>query len=559
LIESLKIKNVALLRDVKIDFANGFNVLLGETGAGKSIVLDALNFVLGAKADKELITHGESEMRVEAVFSSYSSFVSQALEEFGLEDEGILIINRFFSLQGKSEVRVNGNACTLTMLKEITKFLVDSYSQHENLILLKPKNHLHILDSYNPELLEPEKQEISLLLKTLKEVNKKINDLGGDGAQRERLLDLLSYQIEEISTLSPTEKEELELTQKIELMRNSEKIALSLAEGLQLLDGSDYSALNMLRTAIKNLDGLERFSENFASINQRLNSTLYELEDIISTYSDEESKIYFNEKEYEILDLKLDKYKLIKKKYGQTVNDVINFLNNATEQFDNLKNAEKHLKELEINKAKLNQQLETQCKKLSDKRKTLAAELETKLKSELEFLGMKNTKFIINFQKSENYNLNGNDEVEFLFSANAGVDVKPLSKIISGGEMSRFSLALKNIIKDEQACLVFDEIDAGISGEIGKAVAERIANLSVKNQIICISHSAQVCAMADNFFFVEKNVKNNLTTTNITKLKEQEIINQLAVMSSGKQLNQVSLAYANQLLTLSQQFKSKLV
>ncbi len=558
MIESLKIKNVALLRDIKIDFVNGFNVLLGETGAGKSIILDALNFVLGAKADKELVTHGEDSMRVEAVFSSYSPLVSKALVELGFEDEGVLIINRFYSLQGKTEIRVNGNACTLTMLKEITNYLVDSYSQHDNLMLLKPKNHLGILDSYNPDALKQEKEELSSLLKELKEIRAKVKALGGSGAERERLLDLLKYQIEEITDLNPTKQKEDELIGKVNLMKNAEKIAVMLSEGLTSLSESEFSALNFLRSGAKNLAGLDMYSNSFTLLNERLNSTLYELEDIVALFEDEKDNIYFNEKEFELLDAELDRYKAIKKKYGATIEDVLLYLEKTTKEFEELENAEKNLEKLEKEKELLTKKVEKLCDALTQKRKEFAGEIEKQLVYELAFLGMKNVKFVVDFKKLDSFAETGNDDIEFLFSANAGVEVKPLSKIISGGEMSRFSLAMKNIIKDQQACLVFDEIDAGISGEVSGAVAERIANLSVNNQVICISHSAQVCSMADSFFYVKKSVENNLTSTSVKKLSGDEITNQIAIMGSGKNLNEVSIAYAKQLLDSSQAYKTDL-
>lgn len=558
MIESLKIKNVALLRDVKIDFVNGFNVLLGETGAGKSIILDALNFVLGSKADKELITHGEDFMRVEAVFSSYSQAVSNALTSLGFEDEGVLIINRMFSFQGKTEIRVNGNACTLSMLKEIANNLVDSYSQHDNLMLLKPKNHLDILDSYKPEALSQDKGNLALLLKDLKDVNSKIKALGGTGADRERLLDLLKYQIEEIADLAPTAEKEEELIKKVNIMKNAEKIALSLSEGLASLNEGEYSAISFLRSGIRNLSGLEKYSEELGALVERLNSTLYEFEDVVALFEDEREKVYFNEKEFELLDSELDRYKSVKKKYGLTIDEVLAYFEKISKEYEELENAEKNLEKLEKEKQKLLVKINELSNNLTQKRKEFAKEVSEKIVYELSFLGMKNVKFVVDFKKAETHTEQGNDEVEFLFSANAGVDVKPLSKIISGGEMSRFSLAVKNIIKDNQACLVFDEIDAGISGEVGGAVAERIAKLSANNQVICISHSAQVCAMADSFFFVKKNVENNITSTSVTKLGGNEIVNQIAVMGSGKNLNDVSIAYAKQLLENSLNFKKTL-
>lgn len=557
MIESLKIKNTALLRNEKINFVSGFNVLLGETGAGKSIILDALNFVLGAKADKELITYGEDEMKVEAVFSNYSDEVKDELKNLDIEDEELLIITRSLSQAGKSEIRVNGNSLTLTMLKNLTKFLVDSYSQHENLILLKPKNHLNILDSYNPDLLTQEKEELGALLERLKEINKQMQSLGGDSENRERLLSLLKFQIDEINALNPSEKEEEYLKESILKMSNASKIANNLIDAVKSLDEGQFSSLTALKSAIRALNQIETFSSEYASLNERLQNAMYEIDDVASTLKQEAQEVYFDENEFDRLDAKLDKYKLIKKKYGNTVEDVLKFLKKTETEYDNLLNAEQNLAKLKKQKDEVLLKSAKVCAILSQKRKILAKELEGKIKAELHELGMKNVEFITQFTKKETFDVQGDEDVEFLFSANAGVEVKPLSKIISGGEMSRLSLALKNIIKGKNACLVFDEIDSGISGVIGGAVATRIAKIAKDNQVICISHSAQVCAMADKFLFVKKNVADNQTTTTVKPLEEEEIVYELAKMIDGKTISQTSLEFAKQLYFNSKGQKEK--
>lgn len=558
MIEHIKIKNVALLRNVSIDFSEGFNVLLGETGAGKSIILDALNFVLGAKADKELITTGEESLRVEASFSSYSKDVDNELSELGIEQEENLIISRTLTIEGKSDIRINGNSATLSMLKSVTKYLVDSYSQHENLILLKPKNHLGILDSFNNEILNEEKQKLSEVIIKLKDVSNQLGSIGGNTENRERMIDLLKFQIEEIEALKPKVVEEEEIIATLAKYNNSEKIATGLSEAVTSLDGNEYSALSGLKNAIRNLTGIENFSNEYVVLNERLKSTMYELEDIATSLRQEQRGVTFDEKQYEILDAKLDRYKMIKKKYGGSIEKILEYLTKTKVDYDNLVNAEEKLAELEKQKQNLVLQGNNICKILTDKRKAIANEIEGKIKNELFELGMKNAQFKVDFSVKENFDAQGKDDVEFLFSANAGMDLKPLSKIISGGEMSRFSLAVKNIIKGEKACLVFDEIDAGISGEIGGAVAQRIATLAKNNQVICISHSAQVCAMADSFNHVTKHVENQKTYSTVNNLKEDEIVVELAKISSGKLLGDVAIAHAKQLLARANEFKSKL-
>lgn len=554
MIESLKIKNVALLRNVTIDFVNGFNVLMGETGAGKSIILDALDFSLGAKSDKELITTGEQSLRVEAVFCDYQKEINKELKELGIETDDKIIIVRTLNQDGKSDIKINGSSATLSMLKSISKFLADSYSQHENLVLLKPKNHLSILDAFNPSILTNEKEELTKIVNQLKNIKEQIKQIGGSGENRERMIDLLKFQVEEIESVKPTKKEEDEIIETIAIFNNSEKIVLALQDATSSLDGNEFSILSSIKNAIRNLNSISTYSTLYKELNERLVSAMYELEDISSLLNKEKRTISFDERQFEILDAKLDKYKMLKKKYGGTVEKVLEYLQKTKLDLNNLLNAEEKLANYEKEVAVLESKAMTFCEKLSAKRKELAKQIEEKIKLELAELGMKNAKFVCNFVSKDNFDENGVDEVEFLFSANAGMDLKPLSKIISGGEMSRFSLAIKNIVKEAGACLVFDEIDSGISGEVGRAVGQRIARLSKNNQVICISHSAQVCSMADSFYLVTKQVEDGKTSSKVENLSGERVKQELAKMSSGKE-SEISLAHANELIERAKAYK----
>lgn len=558
MIEQLKIKNVALARNVNLEFTQGFNVLLGETGAGKSIILDALNFVLGAKADKMLITSGQEDMRVEASFDSYSKQASQVLEEMGIEDEDLLIITRTLNLDGKSKIKINGSNATLKMLRELSKYLVDSYSQHENLLLLKAKNHLGILDTFNPNSLYKDKEELSQVLNQINITNKALKEIGGSGENRERMIELLQFQVAEIEDLKPTQKEENEIVEQLEKYNNAEKIVTALNEATRALDLNEYSAISNIRSAIRNLNSIEKYGLEYEELNKRLNSCLYELEDINASLASLQGDVTFNEKEYELLDEKLDRYKAVKKKYGATVQNVLAYLEKTKLELDNLVNAEERLEELQKTKHKQTFKAMQICKNLSDKRKAIASEVQTKIEKELFELGMKNARFIVDFKQKENVDASGFDGVEFLFSANKGMELKPLSKIISGGEMSRFSLAVKNIISEEKACLVFDEIDSGISGEIGKAVGEKIAKLANGNQVICISHSPQVCAMADSFYHVTKGVQGGATSSSVEKISDSQVVMQLAKMSAGKTLTDIAISHAKELVSRAEEFKKSL-
>lgn len=558
MIEQLKIKNVALARNVSLDFVNGFNVLLGETGAGKSIILDALNFVIGGKADKGLITSGEQTMRVEATFSNLPKEAISELEELGFESDDKLIIVRTLNQEGKSDIKINGSNATLSMLKSITKYLVDSYSQHENLLLLKQKNHIDILDNFKSEYILEEKEKLSNLVLNHKQVLTQIDEIGGNQQNRERLIDLLQYQVNEIESINPSLKEEEELTEKLSKYSNSEKIAQSLFDASSALDGSQFSAIAQIKNTYRSLGQISGYSQEYQNLYERLTSILYEIEDIAYEIKRQADGINFDERELEKIDARLDKYKSLKKKYGGSVEKVLEFLQKTKIDLDNLLNSEEKLQNLEKQKTELEKQIFEVCKQLSDKRSEIAKEIENKIAQELAMLGMKNARFVVGIKQDENFTKNGFDIVEFLFSANIGEELKPLAKIISGGEMSRFMLAIKNIIAGENSCLVFDEVDSGISGTIGAAVAERIAKLSKNNQVICISHSAQVCAMADSFFYVSKSVEDGKTTTTVKNIYDDEVLNQLANLSAGKVSNEISKAHANELLIWAQNFKNSI-
>ncbi len=559
MIESLKIKNVALARNIFLNFTPGFNVFLGETGAGKSIILDALNFVLGAKANQELITTGENQMRVEVAFRDFSSDVLNELDNLGFERDEILIIVRTLEKNGKSDIKINGNSATLSMLKSLTRFLVDSYSQHENLILLKQKNHIFLLDSFNPNFLTFEKEKLSYLILKLKEIEKQINIIGGSGENRERLIDLLQYQINEIESVKPTPLEEQELIEAITKFNNSEKIVSSLSECNSCLNSSQFSAITQLKNGLRNLSSIENLSENYTQLYERLKNSIYEIEDIAFSVKDELNSVDFDQRKFDLMDARLDKLKSLKKKYGGDVSKVLEFLTKAKLELDNLLNGEEKLANLTTEKNKFKKEILEFCQILNKKRNEISAEIEKKIKIELEDLGMKNARFKVKIEIDENsFSKNGYDNVEFLFSANAGEDLKPLSKIISGGEMSRFMLAIKNIIAGEKTCLVFDEVDSGISGRIGAAVAERIARLSMFNQVICISHSAQVCAMADNYYFISKIVDDGKTTSFAENIKSERIVDELSKLSGGKLESEIIKKHAQELLNWAQNFKKNL-
>lgn len=556
MIQNIRIKNVALIEEATLEFDKGFNALMGETGAGKSIILEALNFVLGSRADKSLIMSGKDKMFVEAVFSNLSLECLNTLNDLGYDEED-LVISRTLNQEGKSEIRINGNLSSLSILKSITKDLVDSYSQHENTTLLNNKNHLLLLDGGIEELLADNKIKLKNLIQEKNETKKQIQLLCGNGENRERYLELLKYQIDEIESLMPTQEEEDELLERFQVMQNSEKISSTLENVLEFLDSTQFSAITNLKSALRGLANIREINNDFLTAYEKLDSLIYELDDLVSLLKRQSRCLIFNESEFEAIDTRLDKYRDIKKKYGQRISDVLKYLEKSKIEYDNLINSGEKIKQLEEKIVAIDSSALEICKEISNARKSYAKKLEEAVMKELSYLGMKNAKLSFDFVQQDEYNQNGYDDVEILFSANKGEQVKALSKVISGGELSRFMLALKSVIVSCGNIFVFDEIDTGISGETANAVGERIAILSKHNQVILISHLPQVCSMADRFFYVFKTVGDR-TISNCKMLDENQIYVELAKLIGGDKQSELGILHAKEMIEKAAKFKANI-
>ncbi len=547
MLQSLSIKNVAVISELNIEFGQGFNVLLGETGAGKSIIFDALNFVLGAKADKTLIRFGEKEMRVDAVFTNLSDYAKALLEELGFEGDEIGL-SRVFNSEGRSTMRVNGIPVVQSVLKEIGSILVDSYSQHESVELLKSKNHIAMLDKFGGDEASNLKEEVKDRYHKLNEVLKRIDKLGGDDFERERKKSLLAYQVTEIEDSQLRLGEEEELSEKLRFFSSAEKIfeAVSLCESL-LSEGTS-SCLENLQQSVSSLSGLNGF-DKIDECRERLESARYEIEDIFETLSDIKSSTEYDEREFERIDMRHDLIKALTRKYGGSIEETLRYLEKAREELNELEDSEEIIAKLEKERDLLKTELIKSCQKLSDYRHKIADEIKMNVMQELSQLGMKSSRFDIKFDSLENPTANGIDNVEFVFSANKGQEVKSLSKTASGGELSRFMLAFKNIFASIGGAqtLIFDEIDSGISGETGNIVGVKLNNITKNVQVICITHLPQVASFGDDFYFVSKIEDANSTSTQIKHLEGDEIVYNLARMVIGDDVSQTALKQAEEM------------
>ena len=555
MIHTLNIKNFALIADASIEFKNGFNVLIGETGAGKSLILDALSFVMGDKANKLNIRHGENKMSVQAVFDNTPAII-EYLNDNDIDVEENLFVSRSLTVDGRCDTRINGTIVSANVLKNLASLFVDVYVQNENVELLKVKNHISILDEYCGDEISDIKSKISINLSKIKDINLQMQKLGGDNQNRERELELLEYQIKDIENAKLNVGEDEEIKAKLDKLSNLEKISESICVANKTLSVIDENITECERALIF----ASKYDESLTETIARISSAKIELKDIAETLQDKDDDT-FNQNEIDALNKRYDDIRSLKKKYGITIEDVLQYLNKVRTDYDDLLFGEEKLNKLEADKLEIINELYSLSVKLSDKRKAKAKEIERNVIDELRSLGFKNCRFVVDFKElplkqTAVFTKNGLDEIEFLFSANEGEALKSLSKTISGGEMSRFMLAVKNVFAKcfDSSTLVFDEVDTGISGEIGQKVAERLAELSKTFQLICITHLCQVTAMADNYIFVKKDVENGKTYTKISYLNYKQIIEYIAIVS-GAEPTEVAIKFATELKDKANQFK----
>lgn len=561
MLERLSIKNIALIREQTINFKSGFNVLTGETGAGKSLIIDSLSLLLGEKADKSLISHGETFATVEAVFSSLSDNVLNLLEEFGLEREDTLIISRKISIDGKNECRVNGTTFTLSMLKKLSAPLMDLHGQFEHQNLLKVSNHIGILDSYGASKISGLLQNYQICYAKYEENQNELRKLVTNDKERERLIDLYSYQVEEIDNAGFYDGEEEELKDFRNQVLHSEKIMDSLSNVVTLGKGDGYEYAGVAESIKKMqtmLGMVAEYSKEIAPQLDRIESLKIEFEDVVDTLEEIKDNMYFDEQKAKQNEERLDLLSSFKKKYGSTISEIIEYRDKTQTELEKLINSENRVNELKKEQQKLEAELILTAEKLSKARKESALKMEKEVTSELVSLGMKSARFVIDIQplSLENRNKDGFDRVEFMFSANLGEEVKPLKAVASGGEMSRFMLAVKNITAKIEgiSTLIFDEIDTGVSGMMALVLGEKLCMVSKFAQVICVTHLAQVASFGKTQFLIEKSESQGKTITSVKELDRNERVKEIARLVSGV-VSEKALQSAEELLKNAEDFE----
>lgn len=536
MLSTLHIKNIGIIDDLSINFEEGFNVLTGETGAGKTLIIGSLAILSGGRFSKEMIRKGEECSLIEA-----SIFVPQS--EFA--EDGNIIISREVYSNGRNTCKINGNLVTVSELKRVMSKIIDIHGQHDNQNLLDNTKHIVYLDSFIGDELFKMKQEYQEYFNKYNEIKNKLKNNYGDETEKTRRLDLLRYQYNEIDVANLKIGEDLELEEKHNIMMNSEK----LKENLEEIDENiNSNAIEYISNSIRCLEKIEDYGEIYKSKLAELKSIYYELQETARDLSSLKDEANFDEYERDEVERRLDIIFSLKRKYGNSIEEILEYKDKLAEEIEQIENVEVINKKLRIEQKKIESKMNNLCTLMNEKREKYGIILSEKINNELKDLEMPNACFSIKIEKEASFNINGNDKIEFAISTNIGEESKELIKIASGGEMSRIMLAIKTVLADidEVPILVFDEIDTGISGKAAKAVAEKMKIISNKHQTLCITHLPAIAAQGDNNFYIYKEVKNGKTRTNIKKLNEEETIFEIARISNGN-ITEVAIENAKEL------------
>ncbi len=549
MLAELHIKNMFLIEEVHITFDKGLNILSGETGAGKSIVIDALNFLLGAKSDKSYVRTGAETALVEGLITSENKTIHNRLNEMGIEYEDGILISRTVSANGKGTCRVNGHTVTASMLREITAVLFDIQGQHDHQTLLNPSRHLELLDRLCSEELSVVKAKLNDVVRRYREVSKAYTTLVEDEKQLAGKLSVYRFQSEEIKNAALKVGEEEMLTEKSKNLGGISKISDAALSAIALITGDEdgMSAYDRISKAKRLIAEASEYDKSLKTLADNLNDAILQIDDALhglSHFADALS----DPDELDKVEARLEFIQSIKKKYGMDVAGVLSYYEQINTEIDSIQNSETEKSRLLKDKKLLEDELLSLCQKASALRLEGAKSVKERIEDTLKFLGMKNVSFEISIEKKSGVGSTGFDKVEFLISPNLGEPLKPLAKIASGGEMSRVSLAMKSVMAhvDDIETFVFDEIDTGVSGQTARKVGERLAALGKTHQLIVITHLPQIAALSEKHFFIEKHMNDNKTTSTVTELDENGVIGEL-VRLMGSETTEASLKAAEEL------------
>lgn len=525
MISTLHIKNIGIIEDLTVDLNTGFNVLTGETGAGKTLIIDSLNLACGGRFSKEIVRRGENFCLVE---------LNIYLPQNENSIDGNIIISREIFLNGRNTCKINGRLVTVNELKEFMSKIIDIHGQNDNQTIMSKQEHINYLDNFIGKDLLNEKYEYQKLYNRYNEIKKELKENYGDEKEKQRKLDLLKYQLNEIEQANLKENEEDELNNERKKIMNSEKIYTCLTEVDSNLSESVIDGINL---SIRALEKIEDIDDEYKNKLTDLKNIYYDVQELTRDISDLNSDVSFDESKRNEIEERLDCIYDLKRKYGNSISEIIEYKEQIEKDIYTIENLEEHNNKLKKELEDLTIKMSEKCSVLNKMRSKYSKVLNEKINKELKDLEMKNASFCVDikYDESGNFNQNGLDDIEFLIATNVGDEAKPLIKIASGGEISRIMLAIKTVLADtdEVPILIFDEIDTGISGKATKSVGEKIKIISQKHQVLCITHQANIAAKGDSNYFISKKVENEKTYTNIKLLNEAEVIEEIARISSG--------------------------
>lgn len=546
----ISIKNFAIIEEISLNFEKGMTVLTGETGAGKSIIIDAMNMMLGSRATTDVIRHGAPKAEIEGLFAVESNrHLTTLFEEQGLEWTDELIIRREILQNGRSVSRINGQMVNLSVLKAVGQHLVDIHGQHDQEELMRPQLHITMLDEFGDAAFFQTKAAYRQTFEDYKRLRKQVVELQRNQQENKARIEMLEFQIAEIEAAALEVEEDVRLEQERQRLLNHKMIADTLTNAYTMLDAEEFSSLANVRSAMNDLESIEEYDPSYKELSSQLSETFYALEDITKRLEDVVDGLEFDGNRLMQVESRLDLIHSITRKYGGQVKDVLEYLAQITKEYSLLTGSDLSSEELEKELKRLEKSLVSLAQDLSDQRHALAQALENEIQQELADLYMDKARFQVRFSKAK-FNREGNEAVEFYISTNPGEDFKPLVKVASGGELSRLMLAIKSAFsrKEGKTSIVFDEVDTGVSGRVAQAIAAKIHKIGQNGQVLAISHLPQVIAAADYQFYIEKISDAHSTVSTVRLLNREERIEEIAKMLAGEDLTEAARQQAEQLL-----------
>lgn len=559
MLQELSIKNFAVIKAADIHFKEGMTVFTGETGAGKSIIIDAVGLLSGGRGSAQYVRHGEEKCQLQALFIVKSNHekIKSILEENDIDFESReLLIQRDIYKNGRQVSRINGSIVTISLLRELGSFLVDIQGQNEHQELMNAENHILLLDRFGGDSFLQNKKNYAPIYQNYLDKKRVFNNWQNNEQEMNQRIDMLAFQLKELEEASLVDGEEEELEQERLQLMNYQNVMKSLSDSYQLITGNDeHSSVDFIGRALEQIESISELSEDYQVMSQKLSGIYYELQDLISNISNQINDLDYDEERLNEIEERLNTIHLLKRKYGSTISEILNFYEQAKQEYMQLTQSEEDVSHLEEEILQLEKEVLEAGRALSIERRQLAEELEENIHQELSDLYMEKAVFKVNFPKDlksltiEDTNYQGLDRVSFLIATNPGEPLKALENVASGGELSRMMLAMKTIFTKKQTLStnILDEVDTGVSGRVATAIAEKISMISKHNQVLCITHLPQVAATADHHLYISKEVKEGRTSTSVKYLEEDEKIKEIAEMLAGSELSEHTLITAQEL------------